>query len=271
MQPETQPQTLGRLSRYAHIPVLAVKLVGYFMAVLAVAGALGLRLGVEAWIGSGLPTYITFYPAIMVVVLLAGFGPGLLSIALSAFTAEYWILPPVGQFDIKFPIDRASLVIFCATNLFLCWVAERSRRNRHKAAAYDQEVALRDSERRFRQLFTSLNEGFYLSQILCDDSGRPCDYRYLEVNPAFERVMGLSRDQIVGKRYKELVGDSAVGWLEVFSKVALTGVPANYSFYSKTYHRHFETFAFRPAKDQFAVLVTDITERKRVVDALGER
>jgi len=130
------------------------------------------------------------------------------------------------------------------------------------------EAALLENEHRFRQHFTSLNDGFYLSQILRDEMGRACDYRYLEVNPAFEQVMGLSRDQIVGKRYKELSrADPVSGWLEIFSQVATTGVPANYCFYSNTYCRHFETFAFRPAEDQFAVLVTDVTERKRAEES----
>jgi len=58
------------------------------------------------WVGSGLPTYLTFYPAIMVVALLAGIGPGLLATALADAAVDYWILPPIGQFTIASPIDR---------------------------------------------------------------------------------------------------------------------------------------------------------------------
>ena len=55
----------------------------YGLAVVAVAAGFGLRLALEAWFGPGLPTYITFYPAVMAVALLAGFGPGLVATALA--------------------------------------------------------------------------------------------------------------------------------------------------------------------------------------------
>ena len=120
----------------------------YGLAVVAVAVAMGLRLALTAWVGPGLPTYITFYPAVMAVALLAGFGPGLLATALAGLVAAYWILPPVGQFAIASPVDRLGLVIFTGMGLFMSVVAELYRRNRDKAAAYDREAALRESQAR---------------------------------------------------------------------------------------------------------------------------
>ena len=125
------------------------------------------------------------------------------------------------------------------------------------------QEALQQSEERFRTLFMSMSEGFYLSEVLYEDQGHPCDYRYLEVNPKFEQMMGLSRDQIVGKRYKELVPVDTSHWLDIYFKVALTGTPRHYEFYSQEYHQHFETFSYRQGKDQVAVFVLNVTERKR--------
>ena len=132
------------------------------------------------------------------------------------------------------------------------------------------EAALRDSERRYHTLFDSLQEGFYLSQVIFDNDGKPIDFAYLDVNPAFERMMGLPRDQIVGHRAKELVPGLKPGWVETFSKVQSTGEPASYDTYSDFFKKHFEAFVFRPAQGQFAVLVSDITERKRAEEALRE-
>jgi PAS domain S-box-containing protein len=104
------------------------------------------------------------------------------------------------------------------------------------------EEELQKSEHRYRTLFESIQEGFYLSEIIVDDDGRLNDYIYLDANKAFERIMGLTRDQIIGKRAKELVPDLKSDWLEVFNKVALTGEPARYNSYSEVFHRYFEIF-----------------------------
>lgn len=140
------------------------------------------------------------------------------------------------------------------------------------------EESLRASEEQFRKLFMSINEGFYLSRILYDDNGKPCDYRYIEVNPGFEKIMGMSRDQIIGKQFKELLPNYSVHWIEIFKRVALTGTPIDTEFYSDSLHRHFETIAYMPAEGQFAALLSDITERKqaesereRLLEKLEER
>jgi len=123
----------------------------YGVALVAVAIGMGLRLTLTAWVGPGLPTYVTFYPAVMAVALLAGFGPGLLATALAGLATAYWILPPVGEWAIALPVDRLGLAVFSGMGLFMSVVAELYRRNRDKAAAYDREVALRESQEALRR------------------------------------------------------------------------------------------------------------------------
>ena len=120
------------------------------LAFVAVAAGFGLRSALTAWIGPGLPTYITFYPAVMVAALLAGFGPGLLATALTGLSVAYWVLPPEG-FAISSTVDRVGLVLFAGMGLFMSTIAELYRRDRRKAAAYDQEMALRESRETLRQ------------------------------------------------------------------------------------------------------------------------
>jgi len=124
-------------------------------------------------------------------------------------------------------------------------------------------AALRESEARYRTLFTSMNEGFYLADIIYDDDGTPGDYRFLDVNPAFAQLIGFSREQFIGRQAKELLPDLTVYWWNIFQQVALTGTPAHDSFYSPAFNRHFEVNAFKPTDGQFAVLVADITARKQ--------
>ena len=130
------------------------------------------------------------------------------------------------------------------------------------------EEVIHQSEKQFKTLFMSMSDGFYLSEILFDDNGNPCDYRYVEVNPKFEQIMGLSRDQIIGKRYKELVPVDTTRWLDVYFTVARTGTPQTYEFYSNEYQMYFETYSYQPTKGQVSVFVRNITERKRAETAL---
>ena len=127
---------------------------------------------------------------------------------------------------------------------------------------------LRQSEERYRSLFNGIQEGFYLAHTIYDEAGKPCDFIYLDANPAFERIMGRPRDQIIGKSARELLPNLKPEWLDTFNKVELTGEPAVHSSYSEIFGRYFETFVFRPAEGQLAVLVSDMTDRKKAEEAL---
>ncbi len=130
------------------------------------------------------------------------------------------------------------------------------------------EEALQQSESSYRALFMSLSEGFYASEVIVDEAGRPCDYRYLEANPKFAEILGLSREQIIGRRYKEVVPVDTTDWLPNYYRVASTGEPSRFGFYSPEYARHFETYAYRPAAGRVNVFVFEDTERYRTEEAL---
>ncbi len=125
------------------------------------------------------------------------------------------------------------------------------------------EDASRRNEAQFKALFMSMTEGFVVSQVIYDEDGEPCDFRFLEVNPRFERLLGLERERIIGKRYRELVPEDAMGWLDAYLWVARTGTPRTDEFYSPRYALHFETYSYRPIEGQVTIIVRDITERKK--------
>ena len=123
--------------------------------------------------------------------------------------------------------------------------------------------ALRESEVRYRLLFDNLSEGLAVHELLSDAQGRPCDYRFLEVNPAFERLTGLKREHAVGRTLLELLPGSDRFWIERYAEVVATGVPARFESREETLGRHYEVFAFRTRPGQFATLFFDVTERRR--------
>ena len=131
------------------------------------------------------------------------------------------------------------------------------------------EEAIRASETRYRTLFNSMTEGFALHEIICNDQGAPCDYRFLDVNPAFERLTGLKREDVVGKTHNEVLPNDNPRWVEKYGAVALTGEPIQFEDYSPEIKKYFEVYAHCPAPRQFAVLFMDITKRKQAEEVLA--
>ncbi|MEI7672012.1 MAG: PAS domain S-box protein, partial [Deltaproteobacteria bacterium] len=124
-------------------------------------------------------------------------------------------------------------------------------------------TAQRRAEENYSTLFREMLDGFALHEILCDDKGRPTDYRFLAVNPAFELMTGLKAAEIVGQTVLNVIPGTEHHWIETYGRVALTGEPAFFENYSDELKKHFEVTAFRPASNQFACIFADITDRKQ--------
>ena len=132
------------------------------------------------------------------------------------------------------------------------------------------EQALQQSEEKFRTLFESMDEGFCIIEMIFDADARPVDYRFLEINPAFEKQSGVQG--AAGKRMREIAPDHEAHWFEIFGRVALSGKPIRFVNEATALdNRWFDVYAFRPgdaAGRKVAVLFNDITARKASEEAL---
>jgi PAS domain S-box-containing protein len=123
------------------------------------------------------------------------------------------------------------------------------------------EEALRASERQYRLLFENMVSGFALHEIICDEGGQAVDYRFLEVNPAFEILTGLQAKDILGKTVREVILGIEEEWIERYGRVALSGEPSEFESYAQGLGRYYEVRAFCPEIGKFATLFHDVTER----------
>ena len=118
-------------------------------------------------------------------------------------------------------------------------------------------------EDEYRTVFRRMLDGFALHEIICDATGQPVDYRFLAVNPAFERMTGLKAEAVVGRTVMEVLPQNEPHWVETYGKVALTGQPTHFEQFSSELDKHFEVTAFSPRHGRFACIFNDTTERKR--------
>jgi hypothetical protein len=98
-----------------------------------------------------LPTYVTFYPVVFLAAILGGMWEGILATTLSALLADYFLLPPVGQFSIHSTSDVVGLTIFSVSGVSVSVIAELYRRSRERRAVSTIEAAILNESRRVQE------------------------------------------------------------------------------------------------------------------------
>lgn len=116
----------------------------------------------------------------------------------------------------------------------------------------------------YQQLFSEMVDASALHEIICDDDGKPIDYRFLAVNPAFERMTGLKGQDLIGKRVLEVLPGTEQYWIDTYGQVALSGKAITFRNFSAALDKYFNVTAYRPAPMQFACTFTDVTSEIRL-------
>jgi signal transduction histidine kinase len=101
--------------------------VRFFFAPVFAVGGLLVRLALTHAIGPGFPTYISFYPAVMLAAIFGGFWPGCVATLISALMVDFWILPPSGIFIYQTPVDFIGQLIFVGMGVLMSGVSGRLR------------------------------------------------------------------------------------------------------------------------------------------------
>jgi PAS domain S-box-containing protein len=232
----------------------------YAFAVAIVALATLLRWWLDRQFGTSMPTFLTFYPAVLLAASIAGGGPGVLATILCALAADYWFVYPFHSFTVTKAGDAVALGIFVGTGIFVSLLMERLRRARYAEAVsvtQERELAL-------------LNMG----NVLIKDM----DHRIVRWSEGNHRLYGFDFNEAIGQSTHDLLKTHFTQPLEqIHGELQAKGF--------------WEGEATREAKDgtklSLAILwalrrgeageppsilevSTDITKRKRAQEALRE-
>ncbi|MBE7170117.1 MAG: PAS domain-containing protein [Williamsia sp.] len=133
-----------------------------------------------------------------------------------------------------------------------------------KAYLQKSEAALRVKEERYRTLFDLTTEGLCILEVLFDENDKPFDYRFLEVNHAFEKQTGLLNP--IGSTVKQFDPTHEQCWFDTYGRIVKTGVPERFEYSNAHVQRCYAAYACRigkPAENQVVVFFNDVTERKK--------
>ncbi len=123
---------------------------------------------------------------------------------------------------------------------------------------------LRENENKLQSLYTAMNEGVCQHEIVYNLAGSVVDYRILNVNPSYETITGLKKDNVIGRLASELYGTGEPPFLDVFAKVASTGESIVFETFFPPLQKHFHVSVFSPEKGKFATVFSDITHYKKI-------
>jgi len=120
--------------------------------------------------------------------------------------------------------------------------------------------ALRESEARYRRLFGSLQEGFSLHEAVVGSAA--LEYPFIEANPALEKMVGIGRNELIGRSIVEIYPECSDALLRRLDEVTKSGTPLTLE--CTAWHRHLRLQLYSPVRGQIAILYSDVTERRKL-------
>jgi PAS domain-containing protein len=127
------------------------------------------------------------------------------------------------------------------------------------------ESKLRESERNYKSLFENLPSAFAYHEIILDINNKPINYRFIEINPMFEQILGIKAKDLIGKTVIDVlpgIEKDPADWIGKYGKVALDGEQIIFEDYSDLLDKWFQITAYSPQINFFATTFTEILEKE---------
>ncbi|MGZ8972617.1 PAS domain S-box protein [Methylomagnum sp.] len=251
---------------------------GYIIALLVTGITLDVLLSLQPTF-EGSPPLLLFSVAVMLAAWRGGFGAGFLATVLSAVASAYFLLEPYHSVFIADPRERlrVGLLVAVGASLSLVIAVLRKAELRSWRVELEREATERrlgESEQRYRELFENSSDAIFLIDVTAD--GR---FRFAELNPADERLMGLSSTDVAGRFIEEVVPETMLARVNAnFRRCVAGGAPIAFeeTLEFPPGSRHLDTTLIpvrNVASEIYRIvgIVHDITERKRIEELLRKQ
>jgi len=132
---------------------------------------------------------------------------------------------------------------------------------------------LRKSEQKYRLLFEKVKNGYTLNEIITDENGVPVDFMILEGNTEVEEVFGMKKAELINKKGTEIRTSFGAEWakrLKICADAALLGSEGSFEIIRFNTGRHYNVHVYSPARNYFAAIFEDVTEKKNIEGALKQ-
>lgn len=122
------------------------------------------------------------------------------------------------------------------------------------------EEKLAESEQIFRSVFENMEHAISVHQLVYMPDGKANDFRFLTVNPAFEQIMGLDAEHVVGRTVREVFPEMNETWITDYIHVAQNGHSANFVREFSSQGKRYKVFAYQTQQDRFATVFFDLSQ-----------
>jgi PAS domain S-box-containing protein len=114
-------------------------------------------------------------------------------------------------------------------------------------------------------LLSKLSEGIAYCKILTDQKNKPVDWIYLDVNEAYEMIINIKKEEMVGKKATEIFAkknQDPASWIRIYGAVALTGKSSTADHYCESCGKQHHISAHSLQNGYFVIVFEDITPCK---------
>ncbi len=127
---------------------------------------------------------------------------------------------------------------------------------------YHTRQSLYETQLQYFELFNSMNNPVSTQEMICNDRGEPIDFRFVDVNASFEKMAGLRRKDIIGKRFNELFPTFGDHWIQDYYGVAYEGKSRKFFEFIKQSGKWIDITAYSPIPGQFVTIFEEVTNER---------